>query len=71
MQDQLLEFIPEQAQAQVKALLAKDNLVVKVKQERKTKHGDYRQLPNGKHQITVRKKIVVARLLLRGQFEQK
>ncbi len=46
MQNQLLEFIPEQAQAQVKALLAKDNLVVKVKQERKTKHGDYRQLPN-------------------------
>lgn len=53
MQTQLLDFIPTEAQPQVEALLAEDNLVVKVKNERKTKHGDYRQLPNGKHQITV------------------
>ncbi|MFC0604755.1 SprT-like domain-containing protein [Winogradskyella pulchriflava] len=53
MQTQLLDFLPDDAQSQVKSLLAKDNLVIKVKKERKTKHGDYRQLPNGKHQITV------------------
>ncbi|WP_430467527.1 SprT-like domain-containing protein [Winogradskyella ouciana] len=53
MQTQLLDFIPTEAQPQVEALLAEDNLVVKVKNERKTKHGDYRQLANGKHQITV------------------
>ena len=53
MQTQLLDFIPTEAQPQVEALLAEDNLVVKVKNERKTKHGDYRQLVNGKHQITV------------------
>jgi len=64
MQDQLLEFIPEQAQAQVKALLAKDNLVVKVKQERKTKHGDYRQLSNGMHQITVNANLNAYRFLI-------
>lgn len=53
MRTQLLDFIPTEAQPQVDTLLAEDNLFVKVKNERKTKHGDYRQLPNGKHQITV------------------
>ncbi|MCB0399551.1 MAG: SprT-like domain-containing protein, partial [Winogradskyella sp.] len=64
MQNQLLNFIPEQAHSQVITLLAKDNLVVKVKQERKTKHGDYRQLPNGKHQITVNANLNAYRFLI-------
>ena len=64
MQNQLLNFVPEQAHTQLKALLAKDNLVVKVKQERKTKHGDYRQLPNGKHQITVNANLNAYRFLI-------
>jgi len=53
MQNQFLEYIPETAVSQIESLLKKDNLIIKVKKERKTKHGDYRMLPNGKHKITV------------------
>ena len=53
MQIELLDFIPDEAHAMIRAILANDNLVVKIKSERKTKHGDYRQLPGGKHQITI------------------
>lgn len=53
MQTRLLNFIPTAAQPLITELLAFDHLVVKVKNERKTRHGDYRELPKGKHQITV------------------
>ena len=53
MQNQFLEYIPETAVPQIESLLQLDNLIIKVKKERKTKHGDYRMLPEGKHQITV------------------
>ena len=64
MQAQLLDFIPIEAQPQVEALLAKDHLVVKVNKERKTKHGDYKQLPFGKHQITVNSNLNKYRFLI-------
>jgi len=64
MQTQLLDFIPQDAKLQVEALLKKDNLIVKVNKERKTKHGDYRQLPNGKHQITVNSNLNAYRFLI-------
>lgn len=53
MQHSLQEYIPQAAIPKVLELLQHDNLTVKVKNERKTRHGDYRKLPNGKHQITV------------------
>ncbi len=53
MHQALKQFIPEEAYKQVLNLLEHDNLIVKIKSERKTRHGDYRQLPSGKHQITV------------------
>ena len=53
MKHTLQDYIPQAAVTQVLELLQHDNLVVKVKTERKTRHGDYRKLPNGKHQITV------------------
>ena len=53
MVDSLKDFIPNAALDQVSKLLLHDNLVVKIKKERKTRHGDYRRLPNGKHQITI------------------
>ena len=64
MQSQLTDFIPKEAIPQVKDLLAKDDLVIKVKAERKTKHGDYRQLPNGKHQITINSNLNQYRFLV-------
>lgn len=53
MQNQIKDYIPNAAIVPVEKLLTEDGLVVKIKNERKTRHGDYRQLPNGKHQITI------------------
>lgn len=53
MQNILKRHIPEQAIAKVSQLLEHDNVTVLVKKERKTRHGDYKLLPNGKHQITI------------------
>ena len=53
MKLKLDSYIPTGSVDQVSQLLQQDGLVVKVNKERKTRHGDYKQLPNGKHQITV------------------
>ena len=63
MQTHLLDFIPPAAQPMITELLAIDHLVVKVKNERKTRHGDYRELPNGKHQITINSNLNIYRFL--------
>jgi len=64
MQDTILNHIPKQAQAQVLQLLEEDGLSVIVKKERKTRHGDYRKLPNGKHQITINSNLNSYRFLI-------
>lgn len=64
MQTPLLDFIPAAAHSLVSELLAIDNLVVKVKNERKTRHGDYRALSNGQHQITVNSNLNPYRFLI-------
>ena len=53
MKGDLSKYIPEGAIAGVQELLSHDNLLVKVKRKRKTKHGDYRKLSDGSHLITV------------------
>ena len=60
----LNDFIPPAASEQVATLLSHDNLAVKIKQERKTRHGDYRRLPNGKHQITINSNLNAYRFLI-------
>lgn len=64
MQAQLQKFIPSQAIPKVISLLEHDHLIVKIKNERKTKHGDYRSLPNGKHQITINSNLNKYRFLI-------
>ena len=64
MVDALQDFIPQVAFDQVTQLLSHDNLVVKIKKERKTRHGDYRRLPNGKHQITINSNLNRYRFLI-------
>ncbi len=49
----LQEYIPLKSITRVSELLEHDNLSVRVKKERKTRHGDYRGLPNGFHEITI------------------
>jgi len=60
----LKDFIPNTALNQVLKLIEHDNLTVKIKNERKTRHGDYRQMPNGKHQITINSNLNVYRFLI-------
>ena len=64
MQNTLQEYIPQQAMAMVLNLLKHDHLTVKIKNERKTRHGDYMRLPNGKHQITVNSNLNHYRFLI-------
>ncbi|MDD7886381.1 SprT-like domain-containing protein [Flavivirga sp. 57AJ16] len=64
MENLLQNYIPETAMSQVLKLLEHDNLVVKIKSERKTRHGDYMRLPNGKHQITINSNLNNYRFLI-------
>ena len=64
MQNTLQEYIPQQAMTMVLNLLKHDHLTVKIKNERKTRHGDYMRLPNGKHQITVNSNLNHYRFLI-------
>ena len=64
MENMLQKYIPEQAVSLVENLLQHDNLTVLVKNERKTRHGDYKRLPNGKHQITINSNLNNYRFLI-------
>ena len=64
MENKLQKYIPEQAVSLVENLLQHDNLSVLVKNERKTRHGDYKRLPNGKHQITINSNLNNYRFLI-------
>ena len=64
MQNTLKQYIPEQSLQQVLQLLDHDHLVVKIKTERKTRHGDYKRLPNNKHQITINSNLNKYRFLV-------
>jgi len=64
MQSKLQDFISPKALNPVLELLKHENLTVIVKSERKTRHGDYRRLPNGKHQITVNSNLNEYRFLI-------
>lgn len=64
MQETLKKFIPNAAIDKVINLLKYDHLVVKIKGERKTRHGDYKRLPNGRHQITINSNLNTYRFLI-------
>ena len=53
MQEVLLKYIPERAINPIIKLIEKHAIYLKIVPKRSTKHGDYRRLPNGQHQITV------------------
>lgn len=46
-------YIPETAITGVQMLMDTHNINLKIVNQRQTKHGDFRRLPNGKYQITV------------------
>lgn len=53
MQDILKKYIPERAVPLAFELVKLNSVYLKIVNERLTRHGDYRRLPNGQHQITV------------------
>lgn len=53
MQEVLLKYIPERAVSPAFELIKTHNVHLKIVNARVTRHGDYRRLPNGQHQITV------------------
>ncbi len=64
MRDELKNYLPEKALPLVLKLLEYDTLQVKIKKERKTRHGDYRSLPNGQHKITINSNLNAYRFLI-------
>ena len=53
MTEVLEKYIPEAAVDSTFVLIQSNNVHLKIVNERVTRHGDYRKLPNGEHQITV------------------
>jgi len=64
MQNLIQKYIPDYALTPLLQLLEQDHLVLKIKKERKTRHGDYKGLANGKHQITVNSNLNEYRFLI-------
>lgn len=53
MTETLKKYIPERAAAPVFQLIKEHAVYLKIVRERVTRHGDYRRLENGQHQITI------------------
>ncbi len=53
MSETLAKYIPEHAVKPIFELIVANNVHLKIVNERKTRHGDYRKGLNGKHEITV------------------
>ena len=64
MNQDVTSYIPAAASDQVLQLLNDDSLQVLIKTPRKTRHGDYRKLNNGCHQITVNSNLNPYRFLV-------
>src|SRR5690554_7140268 len=53
MTEILQKYIPDAAVVPAFELIKSHGVYLKIVNERVTRHGDYRRLPNGQHQITV------------------
>lgn len=60
----LEKYIPVQAIPAVFNLIRENNVHLKIVNERKTRHGDYRRMPNGSQQITVNANLNKYRFLI-------
>ena len=64
MDDTLTKYLPERAVATCSALIKQNKVHLKIVNERVTRHGDYRRLPSGAHQITVNANLNKYRFLI-------
>lgn len=53
MNEILHKYLPKEAVNRVFKLIEKEGVYLKIVRERRTRHGDYKRLPSGQHQITV------------------
>ena len=60
----LEKYIPQASVASVFQLITSHNIYLKIVNERVTRHGDYRKMPNGQHQITVNSNLNSYRFLI-------
>jgi SprT protein len=60
----LEKYIPQASVASVFQLITMHNIYLKIVNERLTRHGDYRKMPNGQHQITVNSNLNTYRFLI-------
>lgn len=64
MSKTLGKYIPQASVASVFQLIITHNIHLKIVSERVTRHGDYRKMPNGQHQITVNSNLNSFRFLI-------
>jgi hypothetical protein len=64
MREILDRYIPERAVPTVFEMIRTNNVHLKIVNERKTRHGDYRRMPNGAQQITVNANLNKYRFLI-------
>ena len=64
MQTILEKYLPDHAIHPVFTLIRENNVHLKIVNERKTRHGDYRRMPNGAQQITVNANLNKYRFLI-------
>jgi SprT protein len=60
----LEKYIPQASVASVFQLITAHNIYLKIVNERVTRHGDYRKMPDGQHQITVNSNLNSYRFLI-------
>lgn len=64
MQKVLLNYLPQAAISPVFELIKSNHVYLKIVNERVTRHGDYRKLPDGQHQITINSNLNTYRFLI-------
>lgn len=64
MKNTLAKYLPERAVDPVYDMIKRHGIYLKIVSERKTRHGDYRRLPSGQHQITVNANLNKYRFLI-------
>ncbi len=64
MDDILKKYLPERAVSPCLDLIQLSKVHLKIVNERVTRHGDYRRMPDGKHQITVNSTLNKYRFLI-------
>lgn len=64
MKDILERYVPRHAVEPIFGLIESNHIHLKIVNERKTRHGDYRRMPGGVHQITVNANLNKYRFLI-------